>query len=504
MGAPDSSPPTDPALPADQVGKQPKSAGIIDAVLNTGAKFWRSDEGEACVTLRVGGHIERHRVDSEEFGTTVRVLYGGSLSVSGQGRQARPLAAPKGSVDESIEAFKALALASKIVRSVGVRVIRDGDSLLLDLGCPDWKVVRITSSGWVIEVGADCGLLRGNGMKPLPEPIRSNSTLQDLRRILPVRSDNDLRLVVGFLLAVLWPEGPYPILAVDGEAGSGKSTFCRAVRRLVDPNQVDLRSMPPTEADLVIAACNSRIVAIDNLSTISEAKADVLCRLATGGGIGRRKLYTNSDEAISGVSRPVMFNGIPNLLYRPDLTDRAIMVTLERIQPEHRKTEAEFWREFADVAPGILGLLLDGIATAQRNLPTLQLASLPRMADFAHLICAAAPAFGWTSEDMLAALRAKQREAMEAAIEADPLASALRRLMQGKATWKGTASELLFHEALKSTRDESLSGWPKDAARLSKQLRRLAPALQAVGITFRHEREGGSGSRIIVLSHVPV
>jgi hypothetical protein len=42
------------------------------------------------------------------------------------------------------------------------------------------------------------------------------------------------------------------------------------------------------------------------------------------------------------------------------------------------------------------------VFSALRRLPTLRLERLPRMADFARLACAAAPAFGWTEAELLA------------------------------------------------------------------------------------------------------
>ena len=67
-------------------------------------------------------------------------------------------------------------------------------------------------------------------------------------------------------MAVLRPRGPYPILAVNGEQGSAKSTLCRMVRALIDPNQAPLRSEPSDVHDLVITASNGWILAFDNLS----------------------------------------------------------------------------------------------------------------------------------------------------------------------------------------------------------------------------------------------
>ena len=112
-------------------------------------------------------------------------------------------------------------------------------------------------------------------------------------------------LVVGFLLFSLNPEGPFPILIVQGEQGSAKSTFCRVIRKLIDPASALLRSTPKNERDLMIAAKSGWLLNFDNLSHLSSAMSDSLCRLATGGGLSTRTLYTNAEETIFQATRPI-------------------------------------------------------------------------------------------------------------------------------------------------------------------------------------------------------
>ena len=112
------------------------------------------------------------------------------------------------------------------------------------------------------------------------------------------------------------------------------------------------------------------------------------------------------------VCNPVLLNGIPSLLARADLADRALAITLPPIPDAARRTEVEMDAAFAAAAPGILALLLDGLVLALRDAPYLRLPRLPRMADFAKLACAAAPAFGWTAADMLAALEENRTNAV--------------------------------------------------------------------------------------------
>ena len=175
---------------------------------------------------------------------------------------------------------------------------------------------------------------------------------------------------------------------------------------------------------------------------------DALCRLETGTGIGKRQLYTDAEEVIFSTARPVLLNGIPSMLAHGDLADRAISITLPSIPDHRRLPEGELWPDFDVAAPGILALLLDGIATALLLLPTLRLKELPRMADFARLACAAAPAFGWTGDDMLKAIEDNRGVAVDAIIDAESLVDPIRAIAAAAAgttaqEWRGTATALL-------------------------------------------------------------
>src|SRR6185295_2533039 len=94
------------------------------------------------------------------------------------------------------------------------------------------------------------------------------------------------------------PQGPYPVLVIYGEQGSAKSTQVRVLRSLADPNTAALRTTPRDERDVVIAAANGWLIALDNLRHLPDWLSDALCRLATGSGFATRELYSNSEETI--------------------------------------------------------------------------------------------------------------------------------------------------------------------------------------------------------------
>jgi hypothetical protein len=165
---------------------------------------------------------------------------------------------------------------------------------------------------------------------------------------------------------------------------------------------VILRSAPRDERDLFIAATHSHLIAFDNLSTVPAWLSDALCRLATGGGFATRQLYSDQDELLLSEVRPVILNGIENVIARPALADRSLFLALRPIPDDQRRPEAEILAHFRADLPFIMGALLDGLVEGLRRRSEVSLARLPRMADFALRATACETCF-WESGHFMAA-----------------------------------------------------------------------------------------------------
>jgi hypothetical protein len=146
----------------------------------------------------------------------------------------------------------------------------------------------------------------------------------------------------------------------------------------------------------MIAANNGHLLAFDNLSGLPFWLSDAFCRLASGGSFAVRQLYTDDEEVLFQAARPLLLNGIEDVVNRPDLADRAIFLNLPPIGQAQRRPEAELWREFEIARPRLLGALLDAVAHGLRSLTDADCRprGLPRMADFAHWIPPVKPRSG--------------------------------------------------------------------------------------------------------------
>jgi hypothetical protein len=387
-------------------------------------------------------------------------------------------------IQEALTLFCAKAQFDGPERIVGIRVLRSARALYIDLADEQWRAIRIQDSKWEMTSAPVVMFNRGKGARPLPVPIPGGS-LNELRDDFLHVSEEQWRLIVAWLIGAFHPDGPYPILVLQGEHGSGKSTVARMLRMLVDPAAPLTRTIPREERDLMIAARNNWVIAINNLSGLDQWLSDALCRLSTGGGFSTRQLYTDDEEIIFEAKRPILLNGIDEIAKSPDLADRALIVTLPALPEKERITEKVFWENFAEAHPRILGSLLNAVTAAQANIDNTNVERPPRMADFTNWIAAAGRSLPFTTEEFLGAYRANRQESVQLSLESSAVGTTIQTLVNS-GPFEGTYTELLEKLSVATSEEIRKSKiWPKNARALSSVLRRLAPLLRADGIQIR-------------------
>lgn len=466
-------------------GRGPTQADILIDLAGA-ADLFHSADGTALADILINEHRETWPVRTKGFR---RWLARQFFEQTGGAPSSEAL-------QSALNVIEAKAHFDGPERPVFIRVGGLDGRLYLDLGDEAWGAVEIDATGWRIIDKPPVRFRRAAGMQPLAVPITGGS-VETLRAFLNVQSDQDFVLVVAWALAVLRNKGPYPALVLSGEQGSAKSTFSAILRALLDPNTAPLRALPREDRDLFIAASNGHVLAFDNVSGLPAWISDTLCRLATGGGFAVRQLYTDQDEVLFDAARPVILNGIEDIVTRPDFADRAVFLTLEPIPEERRRPEAELWAAFEAERGRIFGVLLDAVVEGLKRLPDTHLPKLPRMADFALWASACETAI-WPAGTFWSAYCGNRDEAVEGVIDADPVAAAVRAVMLERTEWTGTASDLLG--ALGEAAGERITKsktWPDSPRALSGRLRRAATFLRKIGIEVSFEREGRARTRII-------
>ncbi|HXH58917.1 hypothetical protein [Iamia sp.] len=226
------------------------------------------------------------------------------------------------------------------------------------------------------------------------------------------------------------------------------------------------------------------------MSAITPWLSDAICRAVTGDGTVRRRLYSNDSLTVLAFRRVIMLSAIDTGALRGDLADRLLLVDLDRIGPGQRRDDADLRAAYTDGAPRFFAALLTLTSKVLEALPTVSLAERPRMADFAKVLAAVDIVLG---TDALGTYRGQATRLAVEVIDSDPVAVAVRAMLDRAREWVGTAGDLLDE----LTPDRAPKGWPTTARGMSAALRRAAPALRSVGIGVEppDRREPGTRAR---------
>lgn len=477
---------------ADQSASETQAETLLR--LAKPASLWKTPRGEKFATFPVEDHARTAPLRQKTFRQWLRRRF------------YKERGKPPGSqaLQDAIDTLAAEAEYDGDIREAHLRVAGDANDegrVCVDLGSEKWQCVEVTPDGWDVR-SPRSSFRRVKSMKPLPHPLGADvsdpeGTLEQLRNHVRVKDDVNFALLLAWLVQALKPSGPYPILVLTGEQGSGKTTTAKIIRALVDPNHVPTRTAPRSEEDLLVAAENSWVLSFDNLSGMPNWLSDAFCRLATGGGFGTRKLYTNREEEVFYHQRPIVLNGIEDLTGRPDLADRALVIELDAI-PEHKRTsEREVWTAFEKDRAHITAGLFSAVSTALGCLDHVDLDTLPRMADFAKWAEAAEPAFPVEPGTFQDAYAQNRQQANQTALESDEVARAVLALVRDAGEWHGKMSELC--EDLKQYVVDP-DNPPAELGHfnsLSSHLKRIMPVLRDAGV--RREDDQAKRSRAFTL-----
>jgi hypothetical protein len=357
-------------------------------------------------------------------------------------------------------------------------------------------VIEVTAEGWSVITDPPVRFVRSRSIRPLPIPERGGS-LDGVVRLLNIREPKDILLAQAWLIGLFQPHGSYPVLILGGEQGAAKSTTAGMLKRVVDPSGAPLRSPPRSIKDLMVGAANSHVLAFDNISHVPPWLSDAICRIATGGGLSDRALYTDDEESLLEAKRPVILTGIGEIATRSDLLDRGILLDLPPIPEEKRRTEEDVTRAFEMEHAHALGAILDAVSAGLRNLPNVEPRPWPRMADFAKWVVACAPGIGVPPEAFLKAYAANRAGANAIALDSSAVAGAVIRLVE-LGTFEGTATDLLRRLEKQESASAGDLEWPRNGKGMTEALKRCAPNLRASGVEIDIQRT--ARARLIRLS----
>jgi hypothetical protein len=290
---------------------------------------------------------------------------------------------------------------------------------------------------------------------------------------------------LAWLLAAFRPNGPFPILILQGPTGSGKTFAARILRSLVDPSAAPLTPIPSSVRDLLTVARHNWVLAFDHISALSPQLTDALCRISSGLGITVREAPGPGLEPFQeNLRRPVLLTVTDRFVCPPDLAERALFVTLPPLPHTQRLRDDLLLDNFENAWPAIFGALSNALSTALARLPETIPAG--RCANALAWAKAASPALDCTEDEM--------ERAFDTPPPPHPIVEAVRALLDHRRHWTGTATEL--HALLEPLVTA------QTAKGVAQQLKANALLLADQGIELKFRRLPG-GNRMISLEEEP-
>jgi hypothetical protein len=450
-------------------------------------ELFHNQEGKAFSVAVIGGHQEIFEIAGLSF---KRWLQNRFYSAYNKGISTHIF-------KEIVSILEAKAHCIGEQKVTSIRIATIGENIYIDLCNKKRQCVEIRANGWSILDRSPVMFVRKERMLELPLP-QLDGDISLLEKYLNIYS-NDFPLIVAWILGALRGRPPYPILIFQGGQGSGKSTNTEILRKLIDPSDVLLRGELNDERDLVASIVSGYVFVMDNTSSIKPSMADTLCRLSTGGGFSRRKMFTDSDEMLIKLSNPIIINGICSLPDRPDLLERSIILELPTIT-SNRQCHQEIMEAFEKDLPLILGGFYTVLSKAIQIRPNIQLKNPPRMADFGYFVAAAEKAMDWPEDSILKCLESNQQDLAENSIESNTFISAILEFMKVRIEFSGTAQELLdeVNRVFQNNSYRQCPDWPRTPHKVGQLLSRYSPYLKRMGYAIIRTKSPDKQSKRII------
>lgn len=462
---------------------------VRDLILNQDIELGYDEEFNGFVKRRVQEHYEVYPLQSRQFHDFVYELYDDTFNS----------VLAKSIYESVLESLSARARIKGEQQTMALRTAKYENTVYLNLCDDGWNIIEIDKDGWRIVKDCPIWFYRKDDMDRLPTPkMTKERDIELLKKYVNYEKEADFDLMVSFLLSCFMFRTSRPILILQGGAGVGKSFTSEILRSVVDParNKKSISRAKPTTDSIAIDVSHQAVLVYDNFSSgaVTAEVSDMFCTIATNQTYSKRALYTNNDEVIVRLGRPVIINGIDDLAKRQDLLDRSIVLDLPHL--ESRQTEEELRTSFKDDLPAILGHLLNCIVDSLKHAGKSDY-NESRMSDFGQMVENAHTALKWHEGYFRGIYQDNRQKATFATIETNPFIQGIIELMKNKEKRRFKKTDLI--EEIKSLetydRYDTQKGVIPTARKVSERLRRDSPLLKTAGISYEEKTLDG---RLIV------
>lgn len=397
-------------------------------------------------------------------------------------------------VDRLLNLIRVKATFNKNIskEEIHFRCASNESAIYYDLGNTTRQVVKI-EPGWIETCNSSITdtptFLRIKNTGESPEPVyESENKLDEFCKMLRVENDPVFKV---HLVTMFLPHIPTPIMIIVGQEGSAKSTTTALIKMLIDPSSTKIKDQlsyfPRKVDDMNNHFANKYLIAYDNISHISPEHSDALCLAITGGGLSKRKLYTDNEEVTYNYQRKIILNGITVSPEHGDLARRSINYFTDRIPETERQTIDDLLKHFYEIWPDVLGEIFTILENALKEIKNIreEMPKLPDMADFALYGEAISRCMGNDPNKFLEEYAKKQKENNEILNESNPAVpfflKEIGELPEAEYQMNKWFAKLTRY-AIENGYDKQTRNFPKSVNVMRKWLERSKPVLFKAGL----------------------
>ena len=442
------------------------------------------------VILKDGNYRKILRLGSDKFGKILQAKY----------HNLTDNTINSSSIKEITQLYSGKAeLYSPRVR-MNLRVAEKNDSIYYDLGNSKWEVIEISSDNWkkISSENSPVYFKRYSHMNEQIEPLYESKDKGDPKKILDylnIENESDEAiLLLTYMASLFIPKIVHPVLILLGPHGSAKSTMFRLIQRIVDPTETEILNISTNTEEYIQKTAHSWVSFYDNVTKIPRNLSDAMCRTVTGGSHSKRSLYSDDDDFTYKFKHCVGINGIQFNSLQPDLLDRSIIFSMNRITEKSRKSEMSLMDNFRTDRKIILTGFLNLIAESMKIVDDIDLdkVALPRLADFYKWGIAFSKVLGYGQQRFERAFNLNKSSAPEIISNKTALIKLIDEYLNNNDKWSGTASEFRS-KLIKFADDNGLNTdvIPDSSDWLSRRLNKYSEGdmFLKIGIKFKKERK---------------
>ena len=397
---------------------------------------------------------------------------------------------PSGEFLNQIAKLTILAYKHVIARELTSRIAFSSRNwLCYDLDANRGLAYKISAEGYEDIRTPSMVFRQSSTYAPQVEPDRDTEAEELpglVKKHFRLQTDEDYILFSIYLVtAFLKPLVNVPLLILQGEKGSSKSSILRRIEQVVDPKTTDIMGAPRSDSDLEIRLNNNYFTTLDNLSFLTKRTSDLLARAITGGATSRRQLYTDADELTLNLSCVIALNGIGMVATEADLLDRSIVFKVNRIPQSEIRTEKDLKAAFDEDLPKFIGAIFLCISAVLADEKPVTLQKRTRMADWFEIAIKVGRIFGLEDDETAKIIWENQKAVNQQALGENLIAQCLIELMSSRNEYLGSVTQLLGDlcdiAERNAIKNSLLPGQPNV---LSRRLNELKSNLETAGIFF--------------------